>query len=125
MSVRNRAATLRVHRDQQWLAKILKAVDGEDCYLYCLDPVLPLSADHSRFFDPTMEITEDSATGIAAGPLAYQLVSRNIVEDGSTIMIGQGYEMKRASILQVEVDGKSMCRAGRGIKVIEGQLRSR
>jgi PhzF family phenazine biosynthesis protein len=72
--VRNRGAIVRAHPDPQRLARILKEVDGEGCYLYCLDPVLPSSAAHARFFNPTMGIVEDSATGTAAGPLACQLV---------------------------------------------------
>jgi PhzF family phenazine biosynthesis protein len=121
--VRNQGAIARAHPDAQRLAKILKAVGGEGCYLYCLDPVLPSSVAHARFFNPTMGIVEDSATGTAAGPLACQLVSHRIVKDGSTMMIEQGYEMKRPSILCVEVHDKTVRLAGRGVKVIEGRLR--
>lgn len=121
--VRNRAAIARAHPDAQRLAKILNAVDGEGCYLYCLDAVLPSSAAYARFFNPTMGIVEDSATGTAAGPLACQLVSHGIVKDRSTITIEQGYEMKRPSLLRVEVHGKTVRLAGRGVRVIEGTLR--
>jgi trans-2,3-dihydro-3-hydroxyanthranilate isomerase len=82
--VRNRAAVIRAHPDPQRLATVLKAVGGEGCYLYCLDPVSPSSAAHARFFNPTMGIVEDSATGTAAGPLACQLVKLGIVKDGAT-----------------------------------------
>jgi trans-2,3-dihydro-3-hydroxyanthranilate isomerase len=123
--VRDRAATVRSQPDPQRLAKVLKAVNGEGCYVYCLDPVSPSSAAHARFFNPTVGIAEDSATGTAAGPLACQLVSRGVVKDGSTIMIEQGYEMKRPSILQVEIDGNLVRLAGQGVEVIKGQLRIR
>ena len=66
---------------------------------------------------------EDSATGTAAGPLACQLVSHGIAKDGSAMLIEQGYEMKRPSILRVEVHDKTVRLAGRGVKVIEGTLR--
>jgi trans-2,3-dihydro-3-hydroxyanthranilate isomerase len=121
--VRNQGAIARAHPDAQRLAKILKAVGGEGCYLYCLDSVLPSSVAHARFFNPTMGIVEDSATGTAAGPLACQLVSHRIVKDGSTMMIEQGYEMKRPSILCVEVHDRTVRLAGRGVTVIEGSLR--
>lgn len=121
--VRDQGAIARAHPDAQRLAKILKAVGGEGCYLYCLDAVSPSSAAHARFFNPTMGIAEDSATGTAAGPLACQLVSHGIIEDGSTVMIEQGYEMKRPSILRVEVHGETVRLAGRAIKVVEGRLR--
>jgi PhzF family phenazine biosynthesis protein len=121
--VRNRAAIVSAHPDAQRLAKTLKAVGGEGCYLYCLDPVSPSSAAHARFFNPTVGIVEDSATGTAAGPLACQLVKHGIVKDGTTMMIEQGYEMKRPSLLRVEVQGKVVRLAGRGVKVIDGTLR--
>lgn len=53
-----------------------------------------------------MGIVEDSATGTAAGPLACQLVRHGIVKDGTTMVIEQGYEMKRPSLLRVEVNDK-------------------
>lgn len=121
--VGGRAAVIRAQPDPQRLAKILRAVGGEGCYLYCLDPVSPSSAAHARFFNPTMGIVEDSATGTAAGPLACQLVKHGIVKDGATITIEQGYEIKRPSLLNVEVYDKVVRLAGRGVVVIEGTLR--
>jgi trans-2,3-dihydro-3-hydroxyanthranilate isomerase len=121
--VRNREAVARAHPDAQRLAKVLKAAGGEGCYLYSLDPVLPSSTAHTRFFNPTVGIVEDSATGTAAGPLACLLVSHGIVDDGSTVAIEQGYEMKRPSILHVRVQGKEVELSGRGVIVIDGRLR--
>jgi trans-2,3-dihydro-3-hydroxyanthranilate isomerase len=72
---------VRACPDPQRLAKIQKAVDGGDCYLYCLDPVLRSSAAHAQCFNPTIGIAEDSAIGTAAAPSACQLVSRGIVKD--------------------------------------------
>lgn len=123
--VKDRAATACANPDSQRLAKILKTVDGEGCYVYSLDTVLPSATAHARFFNPTVGLAEDSATGTAAGPLACQLVRHRVVADGSTIRIEQGHAMKRPSILQVEVDGRSVELGGRGITVIEGRLRIR
>jgi PhzF family phenazine biosynthesis protein len=122
--VRSRAAVARARPDAQRLATVLKAVGGEGCYVYCLEPVLPSSVAHARFFNPTVGIAEDSATGTAAGPLACQLVRHGIVKDGATVVIEQGYEMKRPSLLRVTVRGKVVQLAGRGVKVIEGMLRT-
>jgi trans-2,3-dihydro-3-hydroxyanthranilate isomerase len=74
-------------------------------------------------FDPTVGIVEGSATGTAAGPLACQLINHGIVKDGATMVIEQGYEMKRTSLLRVEVQEKVVRLGGRGVKVIEGTLR--
>ncbi len=120
---RNRAAIVGAHPDSQRLAKVLKAVGGEGCYLYSLDPVLPSSTAHARFFNPTMGIVEDSATGTAAGPLACHLIRHGIVKDGAAVIIEQGYEMKRPSLLRVEIHGSVVRLAARGVKVIEGTLR--
>lgn len=125
VAVRNRAAVAQAQPNSQQLATILKEVGGEGCYLYCLDPVSPSSVAYTRFFNPTMGIVEDSATGTAAGPLACQLVEYGIVSDGATIIIEQGYEMKRPSLLSVEVNDKFVKLAGRGVQVIEGTIRIR
>jgi predicted PhzF superfamily epimerase YddE/YHI9 len=75
--------------------------------LFSLDPVSTSSTAHARFFNPTVGIVEDSATGTAAGPLACQLVRHGIVKEGSPITIEQGYEMRRPSLLRLEVHGDS------------------
>ncbi|HEY6413579.1 MAG TPA: PhzF family phenazine biosynthesis protein [Edaphobacter sp.] len=121
--VRNRGGIERAHPDSQRLAKVLKAVGGEGCYLYSLDPVLGSSIAHARFFNPTVGIVEDAATGTAAGPLACQLVRHGVAKDGTTMTIEQGYEMKRPSLLRVEVHGEVVRLAGRGVQVIEGAIR--
>ena len=121
--VKDRSVVSRVHPDSQRLARLLHGVAGEGCYVYCLDPVLPTSVAHARFFNPTMGIVEDSATGTAAGPLACQLVKHGIVKDNSTIRIEQGFAMNRPSILNVEVHGDVVRLGGRGVQVIEGRLR--
>ncbi|MEI9977651.1 MAG: PhzF family phenazine biosynthesis protein [Edaphobacter sp.] len=87
------------------------------------DPVLPSSIAHARFFNPTVGIVEDSATGTAAGPLPCLLASHGIVDDGSTVAIEQGYEMKRPSILHVRVHGEEVQLSGRGVTVVDGRVR--
>lgn len=121
--LKNRSVVSRTNPDSKRLAKLLHGVGGEGCYVYCLDPVSSSSAAHTRFFNPTMGIVEDSATGTAAGPLACQLVKQGILKDKSTIRIEQGFEMKRPSILSVEVHGSVVRLGGRGVQVIEGHLR--
>jgi len=72
-----------------------------------------------------MGIVEDSATGTAAGPLACQLVRHGLVEDGTTIYIEQGYDMKRPSSLAVTVQGDVVRLAGRCVTSANGMLRLR
>ncbi|HMG03380.1 MAG TPA: PhzF family phenazine biosynthesis protein [Edaphobacter sp.] len=123
--VRSRAVIERLRPDSQRLAKVLKAAGGEGCYVYSRDTVLPGSSAHARFFNPTMGIVEDAATGTAAGPLACQLVRHGIAKEGVALTIEQGYEMKRPSLLRLEVQGQTVKLAGRCVQVIEGKIRIR
>ena len=123
--VRNRQAVGRARPDAAQLASLLHAMGGQGCYLFSLDPVSVLSTAHARFFNPTVGIAEDSATGSAAGPLACQLVAHAIARDGATVTIEQGHEMGRPSLLSVQVSGGSVRLAGRCVKVADGTLRVR
>ena len=87
------------------------------------DPVLPSSTAHTRFFNPTVGIVEDSATGTAAGPLACQLITRGVVKAGDLVVIEQGYEMGRPSLLRLEVHGDLVQLAGRCVTAVNGMLR--
>lgn len=68
-----------------------------------------------------MKIVEDTATGTPAGPLACQLVKREIVKDSGTITIEQRYEIKSPSLLSVEVRDKVVQPAGYEVTLIEGR----
>jgi trans-2,3-dihydro-3-hydroxyanthranilate isomerase len=67
-----------------------------------------------------MGVTEDPATGTAAGPLAARLVVTGKVPDGSTVVIEQGYALGRPSRVAVSVFGQRV-RVG-GLVVAEGTL---
>jgi trans-2,3-dihydro-3-hydroxyanthranilate isomerase len=105
------------------LAAALRAVGGEGCYLYCLDPVEPDSAAYARFFNPTVGISEDPATGTAAGPLASHLVAHSVVGDASTVSIEQGHRIGRPSRIEIRVEGQRVTISGTGVIAAEGTLR--
>jgi trans-2,3-dihydro-3-hydroxyanthranilate isomerase len=69
-----------------------------------------------------MGISEDAATGTAAGPLAAWLVKEGLVQEGS-IRIEQGFTMGRPSLIEIEVGRDSVSISGRGCVSIEGTLR--
>lgn len=120
--LRERAGVDRAAPDAPRLAAILRQVDGEGCYLYSLDPVDPLTAvAYTRFFNPTMGISEDPATGTAAGPLTALLVASGKISDG-TWGIEQGHALGRPSRIQVAVDGQDVSVSGSGLLVAEGTL---
>jgi PhzF family phenazine biosynthesis protein len=121
--VRDRPAIDRARPDAERLLAILGRAGAEGCYIFALDPVDPKATAYARFFNPTVGIYEDSATGTAAGPLAAQLVKRGIVPDGSTMIIEQGHAMGRPSRIEVRVKGDDVRLFGSGIVIAEGVLR--
>lgn len=105
------------------LAAQLRAVAAQGCYLFSLDPIDGRAAAHARFFNPTVGIWEDPATGSAAGPLAAQLVARGKAKDGDEMIVEQGYAVGRPSRIQVRVEGANIQVRGRCVVVAEGTLR--
>jgi PhzF family phenazine biosynthesis protein len=121
--VRGRLAVDRARPDAVRLAAILHSVEAKGCYLFSLDPLSPGSVAYTRFFNPVEGISEDAATGSAAGPLACQLVAHGIVKDGTTMIIEQGHAMGRPSLIQVRVSGNNVVVMGRGVVTAEGSIR--
>jgi trans-2,3-dihydro-3-hydroxyanthranilate isomerase len=68
--------------------------------------VEPTSAAHCRVFAPAAGVLEDAATGSANGPLGFYMVRHGLIEaTGLTKIISeQGFEMKRPSLLHIEVE---------------------
>jgi trans-2,3-dihydro-3-hydroxyanthranilate isomerase len=119
----DRAAVDRAAPDAQALLAELRVVGGQGCYLFSLDPVRRDSTAYARFFNPTVGIWEDPATGSAAGPLACHLVAHNVVDDGATVVVEQGHAQARPSTIQVDVEGDLVRLGGAGVVVAEGTLR--
>lgn len=70
-------------------------------YLFTMEPG-PDGADvYSRMFAPDIGISEDAATGSAAGPLGAYLVHHGIVEPGRTLRNLQGVKMRRPSWIHI------------------------
>src|SRR5262249_2861423 len=83
---RNRGAVDRAVPDVARLARVLRQAGVEGCYLYSTDPVDPVGAvAYTRFFNPTVGIAEDPATGTAAGPLVARLAATGKVPEQTTV----------------------------------------
>ena len=61
----------------------------------------------TRMFAPAGGVSEDPATGSAAGPLALHLARHGRIAFGDEIEISQGAEIKRPSTLYARVDGSA------------------
>jgi trans-2,3-dihydro-3-hydroxyanthranilate isomerase len=61
----------------------------------------------TRMFAPAMGVSEDPATGSAAGPLAVHLARHGRTRFGQSIEIHQGAEIGRPSLLRVLAEGSA------------------
>ena len=95
-------------------------------YVFCSETVEPGHQFHARMFAPGMGVREDPATGSAAAAFAGLVASRG--GDGNhTIVIEQGYEMGRPSLIHVAavVSGgrlRSASIGGDAVLVTEGTI---
>jgi trans-2,3-dihydro-3-hydroxyanthranilate isomerase len=116
--LRDAATVDRVEPASKGLLKVLSAVSAEGCYVYAFDGSAPHRA-YARFFNPTVGLLEDAATGTAAGPLGAYLEHEGLIS--GSIEIEQGTKMGRPSILRVRPSPEPEI-SGAGIVVMRGTL---
>jgi trans-2,3-dihydro-3-hydroxyanthranilate isomerase len=120
--VKNRDTVDRITPDAKALLSALKDAGGEGCYVFSLDPRQAGARAYARFFNPTVGIWEDPATGTAAGPLAAYLVTHALAKVGEVILIEQGTAMGRTSLVRAEVGPDGVSISGAGVVVATGRL---
>ena len=119
--LRNAAAVDAAQPDTAGLRALLADAGAEGCYLYTTDAAAGLSA-YARFFNPTVGITEDPATGTASGPLAAVLTRDGLVADPARVVVEQGRALGRPSRIELRVDGPLVTITGSGVVTAEGTL---
>jgi trans-2,3-dihydro-3-hydroxyanthranilate isomerase len=82
----------------------------------------------TRVFAPFLGVSEDPATGSAAGPLAVHLARHGRIEFGEEIEIRQGAQVHRPSVLYARVEGSGdeidkVIVGGRAVVVAHGTYR--
>jgi trans-2,3-dihydro-3-hydroxyanthranilate isomerase len=82
----------------------------------------------TRMFAPALGVTEDPATGSAAGPLAVHLARHGRIAFGQEIEIRQGAQVNRPSMLYARVDGTAerierVLVGGKAVLVARGEYR--
>jgi trans-2,3-dihydro-3-hydroxyanthranilate isomerase len=104
--VASRAAVERIKIDAGALERISIEAGVDTVMAFTLETLMPSSTAHCRVFAPAEGILEDAATGSANGPLGFYLVRHKLVkvEPLTRIVSEQGYEMKRPSLLHIEVE---------------------
>lgn len=116
--LRDAATVDRAEPAHKGLLKVLSAVSAEGCYVYALGGSAPHRA-YARFFNPTVGLWEDAATGTAAGPLAAYLGREGLIADA--IDVEQGTRMGRRSVLRVRLAPEPEI-SGAGVVVMRGRL---
>jgi trans-2,3-dihydro-3-hydroxyanthranilate isomerase len=122
--LRSRAAVDSANPDPRQLSAVLRPMTDEGCYVYSHDPYNATgeSIAYARFFNPAVGISEDPATGTAAGPLAARLVREGRLRPGVTAIVEQGYRLGRPSHLQVTVANNTVRLSGAGVIAATGTL---
>lgn len=110
----------RADPDRAALLRLLAATGAEGCYVYTREPGADGHDAYARFFNPTVGISEDPATGTAAGPLAAHLHRTGHV--GHRVRILQGRALGRPSTLAIDVGPRGTRLTGRCALAATGQL---
>jgi trans-2,3-dihydro-3-hydroxyanthranilate isomerase len=103
------------------LLEVLEQVGAEGCYLFSLESRHVAANAYARFFNSTVGIAEDPATGTAAGPLAAHLTRHGLAPQG-LLRIEQGTALGRQSLIDVFVDGDAVSISARCVVVASGEL---
>ena len=118
--LREAATVDKAAPDDRKLLAVLDSTPAEGCYIYAFDPGAGDVA-YARFFNPTVGLWEDAATGTAGGPLAAYLAATGNL-GGEGLEIEQGTKMGRRSILSLRVAPDAEL-SGAGIVVLRGLIR--
>ena len=120
----------RVEFDPQLWERTAPFVDGAlaSAYLYCRGTVNHTASFHARMFAAGMGIVEDPATGSAVAALSGAIHRFDRLPDGHhPVIIEQGVEMGRASLIHLHIDvtGGEIANArigGQAVRIASGTL---
>ena len=101
------------------LLPVLRQAGAEGCYVYAFDE--KTARAYARFFNPTMGLWEDVATGTAAGPLSAYLAREGLLT-GTSLIVEQGTRMGRRSILSLTLTPDPEL-SGSGVITLQGKLK--
>jgi len=119
-------AVKRCRINSQLLSEVYLKYGAIGCYVFTFETIEKDSSIHARFFAPDNGISEDAATGGAAGPLSGYLLHHGAIEAGK-FTIEQGDFMHRPSRIFAEVAGekgkvKEVKIGGSSVIIAEGEL---
>ena len=94
----------------------------EGCYLFTTALDNDDNLAETRFFNPSIGIDEDPATGTAAGPLAGYLEKLGYIKQDQDYRILQGTYIDHPSVIHVKVVPHGIWVSGSAVIVMEGNL---
>jgi trans-2,3-dihydro-3-hydroxyanthranilate isomerase len=128
--VRTLTAVRSITANDKAVAELCERFGANGVMVFTTVTVQQFATAHARMFAPSIGISEDPATGSAAGALGAYLVQHGVVEVAPTtdILVEQGYEIERPSHIVVRVESdddivQSVKVGGECVMVAEGVLR--
>ena len=126
--IRNLDAAARCTANRPHFDKAFRTERGAAAFMFCRETSDSGNAFHARMFAPEFGIVEDPATGSAVAAFAGYLAAHGGYADGTHVVrIEQGYEMGRASLIELTIrieggklQGASI--AGNAVTVLEGTI---
>jgi len=131
LPLRSRSALSRIRVNNTALSELLAPTDSHGVFAFSTEADSPDAIISARMFaEPTLGITEDPATGSAAGPCAATLTHFGfapLVDGVARFTIEQGVDMGRASYIHAEVEGdesgiQTVRIAGSSVVVARGEM---
>ncbi len=124
--LRNLAAMEKIVVRKELLMVSQNQLDSTNIFVFTNETVNSFCHFHCRMFAPISGISEDPATGSAAGPFGCYLV-KNQISHEKQFILEQGMEIGRPSILKVNIEGdkdeiKSVKVSGNVVFVSEGKM---
>jgi len=110
--IRSLADLRRCRVNSSLLSELYTEAGGTGCYAFTRETLeVGAARAHARLFAPADNITEDPATGSAAGALGAYLIHHKAialepVEDKFSFVIEQGDFINRPSRINIEIKGK-------------------
>jgi trans-2,3-dihydro-3-hydroxyanthranilate isomerase len=125
--VRSLDAIGRARPDMSRWGEVFGPNDPPGAFLYSREVADPAHSYHARMFAPAMGILEDPATGSAVATFAGILAASGLDDGTHGVIIEQGYEMVRPSLLHLSltIGGgvlKSATVGGDAVLVAEGMI---
>ena len=121
----DRAASSSISRDS---TQAFGGGDHAAAFIFCRETAEAGNSFHARMFAPVMGVHEDPATGSAVAAFAGYLAAHGGYADGEHVVgIEQGYEMGRASLIELtlKISGGKLTGAsigGSAVVVMEGTI---